>query len=152
MRPSLADLSPRAQAEAIAQLSRTPHPRTVELHNADLPPPPKAKKRIRQDSRGLNKLELRFADKLAQDNAGKPVFAQAIRLELARGHWYKPDFFLPGGTQGFYRPVAFEVKGPRAFRGGFENLKVAARVHQWCAFLLVWESAPGVWQQQEILA
>ena len=41
--------------------------------------------------------------------------------------------------------IAYEVKGPKVFRGGFENLKVAARVHPWVKFYLVWEDGAGGW-------
>jgi hypothetical protein len=46
---------------------------------------------------------------------------------------------------------AWEAKGPKAFRGGFENLKIAA--NQWpdVVFTLMWEEA-GVWRNQRILS
>lgn len=105
----------------------------------------------------MNKLEARFYEKLKADNAqgegnGIPVaqiMVQAVRLELARGIWYKPDFLLVAPWAP--RPIAYEVKGPKAFRGGFENLKVAARVHPWIKFYLVWEKTRGgEWERQEI--
>jgi hypothetical protein len=91
----------------------------------------------------------------------RAMVAQAVRIELARGIWYKPDFFLPhaawrlvdGEKQGYC--IAYECKGPKVFRGGFENLKMAARVHgAWIKFYLVWEdiNQVGGWARQEILA
>jgi hypothetical protein len=80
-------------------------------------------------------------------------------LELANGIWYKPDFFVPGssyissevGSLAYpEQSIAWEVKGPHAFRGGMENLKVAARVHPWCRFYLVWK-LDGMWKEQEVL-
>lgn len=119
----------------------------------------KPKRRLRQ-AQGpvMNKLEERFYEKLKADNSrcdenGMPVAEikiQAVRLELARAHWYKPDFLLIAPWSP--RPIAYEVKGPKVFRGGFENLKVAARVHPWIRFYLVWEKTPGgEWERQEIL-
>lgn len=114
------------------------------------------KRRIRQKQGDvLNALEARFLAKLRTDYADKAVLSQAVRLELARGIWYKPDFFIPDamlhlGT-GKTLAIAYEVKGPHAFRGGFENLKVAARVHPWVKFFLVWEDNGRVWQRQEVL-
>ncbi len=118
-----------------------------------------AKKRLRQsDKPVMNKLEERFYEtKLRPEyvDAGQAVHIQAVRLELARGIWYKPDFFLPAvqhsDTVG-RGAIAYEVKGPKVFRGGFENLKVAARVHPWVRFYLVWEDEDdGHWERQEIL-
>jgi hypothetical protein len=117
-------------------------------------------KRLRQSASPLmNKLETRFYEtKLKVDYVGETILIQAVRLELARGHWYKPDFFLPAVLPSVkdetrFRPaIAYEVKGPKAFRGGFENLKVAARVHPWVRFFLVWEDkGTGKWERQEIL-
>lgn len=120
------------------------------------------KKRLRQDSGPvMNKLETRFYEtRLVPDYVDRCeiVLIQAVRLELARGIWYKPDFFLPA-TQGDSscldegrRAIAYEVKGPKVFRGGFENLKVAARVHPWVKFYLVWENKEtGNWDRQEVL-
>lgn len=119
-----------------------------------------AKKRLRQsDKPVMNKLEERFYEtKLRPEyvDQGQAVHIQAVRLELARGIWYKPDFFLPavvGGKDCVGRQaLAYEVKGPKVFRGGFENLKVAARVHPWIRFYLVWEDEDdGHWERQEIL-
>jgi len=114
-------------------------------------------KRLSQSQKPvLNKLEERFLEKLKVDYADLTIYSQALRLELARGHWYKPDFFIPDaiihlGTNRKFA-LAYEVKGPHAFRGGFENLKVAARIHTWCMFYLVWwDKAAGGWQRQKIL-
>lgn len=109
-------------------------------------------KRLRQSSKPvLNKLEARFQDYMFKSYDALFIHAQAVRLELARGIWYKPDFFVaphPLCT----RATFYEVKGPRSFRGGFENLKVAARVHSWAKFFLVWENRDtGLWERQEIL-
>lgn len=159
-RPTLADLSPRARAEAVAQLKTMKHPVTIAAGHIPAGRPVASKRRIRQkQGEILNELEKRFLAKLVADYGPQPMFAQAIRLELARGTWYKPDFFLPAvlpsvecGIDHCRRAIAYEVKGPKAFRGGFENLKRAARAHQWCRFFLVWEDvSTGQWQCQEVL-
>lgn len=105
------------------------------------------KKRLRQDSRPvMNKLETAYYNDVLRFNYSvDQIKVQAVRLELARGIWYKADFFLP------HLKHFFEVKGPRAFRGGFENLKVAARVHNWAGFSLVWLDENGGWNEQQIL-
>jgi hypothetical protein len=113
------------------------------------------KKRLRQSSKPiLNKLEERFYARIKLLRPLDEVVCQGIRLELARGIWYRPDLFIPDALDhlgtGKRLSLAYEVKGPHAFRGGFENLKVAARVHRWIQFRLVWE-ADGGWQEQIIL-
>ena len=74
--------------------------------------------------------------------------AQSKRYKLGNGIWFKPD--MTGNDTRDGRETAYEVKGPHAFRGGFENLKVAA--HQWpeVRWLLVWKER-GEWKQQEVL-
>jgi hypothetical protein len=65
---------------------------------------------------------------------------------LGNGIWFKPDF--TGFLDGSYS--AWEVKGPHAFRGGFENLKVAAGQYKEIHWYLVWKES-GEWKQQRIL-
>ncbi len=141
----LRSLFPNASEQFIrANVERGAHmPSAVVPVN---PAPMQATKRIRQSAKPvLNKLESRFHQKLIQDFPGQLILPQAIRLELARGIWYKPDFFFPVST------TFYEVKGPHAFRGGMENLKIAARVHSWAKFFLVWEDDSRAWRRQEIL-
>lgn len=110
--------------------------------------------RLRQSQKPiLNQLELAFLANLLTRFRSDQVLSQAVRLELGRGIWYKPDFFIPPRHSTLaidLQAIAFEVKGPRAFRGGFENLKVAARVHPWVTFFLVWRES-GVWREQQVL-
>lgn len=109
------------------------------------------KKRLRQSAAPvLNKLETRFYGHLLTQYDRLNIHSQAVRLELARGIWFKCDFFV-SPHELCTTPTFYEVKGPKSFRGGFENLKVAARVHKWAKFFLVWEDAAGNWQRQEIL-
>lgn len=117
-------------------------------------------KRIRQSSKPLlNKLEAEWLERLkAHDpvtgwKGGHNGYAfnirsQAKRYRLGNGIWYKPDFTATVDL----RETAWEVKGPRAFRGGFENLKVAASLYPEIKWVLVWKDpATGAWQRQEVL-
>lgn len=102
-------------------------------------------KRIRQGQKPLlNKLEAAWFEALKRTNpSARP---QAMKFRLGNGIAYKPDF-----VDLTVRPVTcWEVKGPHAFRGGFENLKVAASLYQDVRWILVWRES-GRWQQQEVL-
>ena len=103
-------------------------------------------KRIRQESKPLiNKLETAWYQVLK--SIYQHVKCQAIRFKLGNGIWYKPDFVA---TDDSGQWIAFEVKGPHAFRGGFENLKVAAHCWPRVKWILVWKEQ-GQWKQQEVL-
>jgi hypothetical protein len=106
-------------------------------------------KRIRQDTKPLlNKLELEYWGVLKRIYTEGPdrIICQAIRFQLANGLWYKPDFvvFTYAG------PDCYEVKGPHAFRGGFENLKMAARLYPFLKWKLAWKEN-GIWKEQVVL-
>lgn len=106
-------------------------------------------KRIRQNHKPeLNKLEREFQAHLEYDCPGGFIYPQSIRFKLANGIWYKPDFvlFLPLSLQLW----AYEVKGPHAFRGGFENLKVAASRYPQIVWYLVWKQDGG-WKKQLVM-
>ncbi len=119
-------------------------PKTVTIIN-DIPDG----KRLRQAAGPkMNKLETQFSRVLPVLHPGVNFRAQAWRVELATGIWFRVDFVGPvdGGW------VAYEVKGPKAFRGGFENLKLAARLWPEIKWVLVWnDKKTGEWQKQEIL-
>jgi hypothetical protein len=103
-------------------------------------------KRIRQESKPLmNKLELEAWEVLSEMR-NNSFIPQAIRFRLGNGIWYKPDFFSFFFSTG---PHAVEVKGPHAFRGGFENLKVAAHEYPMVTWWLMWKE-DGEWKRQEI--
>lgn len=107
---------------------------------------PKPAKRVRQSSKALlNKLETEWLEQLNRNYSSAFIASQAVRFRLGNGIWYKPDFFVFTG-----RPAAFEVKGPHAFRGGFENLKVAAGLYREVQWILVWK-VNDTWAQQTIL-
>ena len=103
-------------------------------------------KRIRQSSKPLmNGLEQSFWNEVL--NSVRPgAKAQAIRFRLANGIAYKPDF-VDLSTQPL---MAWECKGPHAFRGGLENLKMAANLYPEIYWVLVWKK-DGQWQQQRVL-
>ena len=114
-------------------------------------PTPK-KKRIRQDPKPLmNKLEHEFFLRLCPpfDHNGYRLVIQSVRFRLANGLWYKPDF-LKVGDDTDAPMVGYEVKGEHAFRGGFENLKMAATKYPWIKWILVWKENE-MWQEQVVL-
>lgn len=109
-------------------------------------------KRLRQSAKPLlNKLEAEFLRYLtallsAGGKEGPRILSQAKRFKLANGIWYKPDFTaIVKGVE-----VAWEVKGPHVFRGGFENLKVAASAYPEVTWLLVWKDG-GEWREQHVV-
>lgn len=107
-----------------------------------------SKKRLRQSDKPLlNKLETEFFAYIQGQNPSVTIRPQAKRYELARGIWYKPDFTaIIGGFE-----HCWEVKGPKVFRGGFENLKVAARV--WPdAYWWLCSKDKRAWQFQRVIA
>lgn len=110
--------------------------------------------RIRQSSEPpLNKLEIEW--KVILDglfpNYPRPR-AQSRRYKLGNGIWYKPDFVAQSWPQanGPAIETAWEVKGSHAFRGGFENLKVAAATFPEVRWILVWKK-DREWFQQIVL-
>lgn len=108
-------------------------------------------KRIRQSRDKLNKLESAFQVWITHELSGvfdNPIVeAQSIRFRLGNGVWYKPDFVFirPSG-----RWTIYEVKGPKSWRGGFENLKVAASRYPLIQWVLAWKEN-GMWITQEVL-
>ena len=121
------------------------HKEAANMRVAKAHPP----KRIRQSAKPLmNKLEQEYFERLKRIYA--IIIPQSMRFMLGNGIWYKPDFIawpLGAGSSGM---IAFEVKGEHAFRGGFENLKVAANKYQNIMWVLVWKEN-NQWLQQTIL-
>jgi hypothetical protein len=113
--------------------------------------------RLRQDHKPLlNKLEARWLERLKADYPCETFLAQSIRFKLANGVWYKPDFFC--WAHGWpeeeakwkrFRSTAWEVKGPKSWRGGFENLKIAASTYPNIRWVLVWDDYG--WNEQEVI-
>jgi hypothetical protein len=110
----------------------------------------KKPRRIRQDSKPLmNGLETEYYRILCEKYGDPFIKPQALRFKLGNNHWYKPDFCViePNSV---CKIICYEVKGPFAFRGGFENLKSAAFQWPQVQFILVWKEN-GIWQGQEVL-
>lgn len=121
------------------------HPK-ISLGPANPPP-----KRIRQSQKPLlNKLEEEWLDCLKLQFMD--ISSQSLRFKLGNGIWYKPDFVAwPRGLESIdHRMRAYEVKGPFAHRGGFENLKVAAHQYPQIKWTLCWKQ-DGKWKEQTVL-
>lgn len=133
----------RADAPAI-DFNVQPLPKPVQPSKNDL-------KRIRQSDKPLmNKLESEYFAFLKAIYPFAHIRAQAKRFRLGNGIWYKPDFTSVLHYGDSMKETAWEVKGPHAFRGGFENLKVAASLYPEIKWILVWKQN-GKWQEQEVL-
>jgi hypothetical protein len=109
-------------------------------------------RRVRQDTKPLmNKLETEWYNVLLVQFPNKRIRAQSKRYRLGNGIWYKPDFTaLILDDYDCMKEVAWEVKGPHTFRGGLENLKVAASTFPEIMWILVWKES-GTWKEQIIL-
>lgn len=141
---SLSDISPKFLAKNREEIERQLKPKMIGISPAPEIEAAPSERRIRQSRDVLNKLETEYQDVLRFEHGAENVKAQSIRLRLANGQWYKPDFYLPK------LGLMIEVKGPRSFRGGFENLKSAAATHPHFKFRLVWRVS-GQWKFQEVL-
>lgn len=105
---------------------------------------PKPRKRIRQSSKPeLNKLEKEFQC-YVEEHTDLCLISQSFRFKLGNGIWYKPDFVC------FEPMVCYEIKGPHSFRGGFENLKVAASKYPQFTWKLMWKEG-NQWEEQIVL-
>ena len=111
-------------------------------------PAPAAKKRIRQNSAGLNKTEQAFYEYLSARHE-KP-HSQAITFKIANGCRYTPDFAVFGGDGEI---VCYEVKGFMRDDAAVK-LKVAASLYPHVAFHIVTskpKKAGGGWDIQCVL-
>lgn len=122
------------------------------LRSATVVTPPAVEKQIiRQSSKGLNKTEERFKQEFlewwlaigALDEIGEH---ESIRLKLANGLTYKPDFPTWKGD----RLIFYEVKGERTWEDALKSLKVAAHQYRRCDFYL-YKYIKGAWTWQKVL-
>ena len=140
---TLADINPRYRGQVEAQLAsaRSIHPSAGTALTEAAP----KERRLRQSHKPrLNNLETEFGAILRIEHPGRRIYDQSFRVELANGQWYKVDFWIPSAA------TAWEVKGPKSFRGGFENLKTAASKYPDITWILVWKDE-GRWYRQTIV-
>lgn len=113
-----------------------------------------APKRIRQSSKPkLNKLEQAYFDHLSAKYPNNRLRAQSVTYVLANGLRYTPDITSPGirtDTDDESKPTNWEIKGPYAFGGSLEKLKMAAAVYPEIRWLLIWKDDDG-WHEQEVI-
>ena len=140
--------------EQLAKLkARFPHmsEATVRLNSVDAPPPaetapeiPGGRKRIRQNSAGLNRTEQAYLDhlKLMQ---WTHIYREPS-LPLCNGVKYKVDFLVVGPS---LEIEGHEVKG-RAYSTGIVKLKIAASLYPWITFRLVTKTKTG-WKTETVL-
>jgi hypothetical protein len=107
-------------------------------------------KRIRQSTKGPNKLESAFRSDYIPEMHPELVGLQynAMTLVIANGVRYTPDWcgWLDGTL------TCWEIKGPFAYAGSLEKLKMAARSWPEINFLLAWREQKRFWKVQQILA
>jgi hypothetical protein len=107
-----------------------------------------APKRIRQRTKPLlNKLETEYLNHLCTVHIASAIRPQSIRLQLANGIHYTPDFFV-FCVSGKLR--AYEVKGPHAWDDSIAKLKMVARAYPEIVWVLAWKK-DGQWQEQTVL-
>lgn len=145
---NLGNLGPAAQAQIRAQLQgkfvevvpeSTPIPRALQP----------MKPALRQNTKGPNKTELAFASYLQVRFPGHVIDHEPIKIKLANGVLYIPDFFICDGTQ----PTAFEVKGFMRDDAA-AKIKIAASKFRWIKFVLVFKLTKkqgGGWELQHVL-
>lgn len=143
-RLSLADCNPKFLERNRAEIEQQTKSRAIGIERlAEVEAAPQ-ERRMRQSAIKLNALETDYQDVLHMKYGKDDVVAQSIRVRLASGAWFKCDFFVKSER------LFIECKGPHSFRGGFEFLKVAASIHTWAKFRLVWRVS-GQWKFQEVL-
>lgn len=103
-------------------------------------------KRLRQSAKGPNKLEAEWQKYLDPYPELTGLQYNALTLVIANGVRYTPDW--SGWLDGTL--TCWEVKGPFAYAGALEKLKMAARSWPSIDFILVWKEQ-GCWRTQEIL-
>ncbi|RRJ96835.1 hypothetical protein Ga0100231_024010 [Opitutaceae bacterium TAV4] len=136
-RVTIADLSPKFQAEAYRQITTKTTPTMTPTAE------PTAKPRIRQKSGdGLNKWEREHHERIRRE--WRHVYREPT-LPLANGLRYKPDFLVHFGGD----TEAHEVKGHMRDDAA-AKIKMAAHLYPWIKFRLFWKER-GQWKMQEVL-
>ena len=145
-KPTLADLSPRHQAEALAQLAKSvPKPEAITT-----------KKRLRQRTDKRSALEDRFENFLKRGERFGHIYEQ-FPLRIGSGCNYYLDFLCIRYEEMWFEEKrflaavfhGFEVKGPYARAAGIIKLKAGASLYPWIKFELVsWIN--NTWQFEEV--
>lgn len=113
-------------------------------------------KRLRQDTKGPNKLEREFHEYLKtefNEECGQRVHEQSLTLVLANGVRYTPDFVVVHRITAGWWMLAFETKGFMRDDAAVK-IKVAARAYPWIKFHLVTKKKKkdgGGWAIEEVL-
>lgn len=112
--------------------------------------PVAAKKRLRQNTKGMNKTEAAFNEFLQAHSPEARIYVQGVTLLICNGVRYTPDFFVrhPAGDQ-----HAYEVKGFMRDDAAVK-LKVAASAYPWIQFYLATKRKlkdGGGWIVQHVL-
>ena len=131
-------------------LARNPH---LNINNPIVEIKSEQGKRVRQSSKpALNKLETEFKNYMLALCPSSVIHEQSVTVKLGNGVRYTPDLFMLSDDYADYgeRPTFFEVKGPHAFDGALEKLKIAAGMYPEFTWILVWKDA-GIWMEQVIL-
>jgi hypothetical protein len=138
MKPTIADLSPRYQAQVRDQLAKVAHPRTVSVQPADLIT---FTCQQSKDEQNLNKTEAQYLSFLRAFNLPW-VGIQSLTLKLGDDCRYTPDFAVLTKTGELQ---AHEVKG--FWRDDAKvKIKVAARCFPWIRFhVAIWERKHKAW-------
>lgn len=107
--------------------------------------------RIRQkQGPKLNKLETALLHHLRGIHPGAEVEPHAVKLRIANGSTYEPDFLVQFHDGA--RPLIYEAKGPWIDGDAIVKLKVAAARHRWADFHLASrEGRGGPWKLERVL-
>lgn len=125
------------------------HPPTFRV------PDVRPKRRLRQDTKGPNKLELEFEEFLRGEWKDAVVLAQAVTLKLGNGVRYTPDFVVViqnAKRVPAMQVLAFETKGFMR-EDAAVKIKVAAHQYPWMKFNLVTKRRKkdgGGWSIEEV--
>lgn len=107
--------------------------------------PPRRSKEPNQTEREFGAM----LERRKRDGEFETVQFEAVRLKLAAGLTYTPDFMCVRYHDGkrHRRPIFFEVKGRKKWDDAIAKFKMAREMHPWAHFEM-WEKLPdGRWQQ-----
>lgn len=111
-------------------------------------PVPVKSKRIRQNTKGPNKLEREAMEYLKPKAPWMKYSFHSIRFVLGNGVTYTPDIIA--FNEKTRAMNAIEVKGKKMWDDAVVKLKIAARVWPNIDWGIVWKEK-GVWNMQKVL-